>query len=293
MHEGAFALIDCLGWKGIWRDDAGPEKILRKVAAIRQRIAEQSGEYSGHLSKIRVQASPEVVFVSDTVVLSVPLIKAEASLEECRGLTLEVAMKTLIDLIDLYVDETPYVSMRGSLTYGEHLIQENTFLGPAIDEVAATYELANGAFVWLDSAASSILADLRQLKKTKAVEMMPKAVADLGQPMADRIMGAFERFSAYPVVIDDYPLPLKDGNRLHCPVLNPLAIHREADQREKTVARYEASFNRTTVDVLLKKQNTIEFLRKADDVTAEYLSGPIDEELLTAMGTIWGMAPRF
>lgn len=292
MEEGAFALIDCLGWKGIWNrkiDSEGtridPLNILKKIQRIEDNIAKSTSllKYGFSASPIQVTFKPRIVFLSDTVAVSVPPIKHKdknLTKEIKQALSIEMACLTVAEIVDSFVEEEPYLTMRGCITYGEHLIRRNTFVGPAVDEAANNYEMPMGAFVWIHPKASEKLDDLQQWKTAQLEKTKVKAKQELDEEAYNRLMSFFSTTMDTPVVLRDYEMPIKGGGNLMCHVINPLSVIREAEQRVVTIERYRSSFDKDSVDILLKKQNTMTLLAESANAALEFYEQQFDFELL-------------
>lgn len=292
MQEGAFALIDCLGWKGIWNrkiDSTGrsvdPLEVLKKINRIEDRIGQSTKRMTIGLrdSFLEITFRPRSVFLSDTVAVSVPIIKhksKELTQEIKRALSIEMACVTVAEIIDSFVEEEPFLTMRGCITYGEHLIRRSTFVGPAIDEAANNYELPVGAFVWVHPKASEKLDILEEWKVKCFEEIKEKATKELDSESYKKLMSFFEFTTSTPVILRDYEMPIKGGGHLNCHVLNPLCKIRESEDRAITIERYLSSFDSDKIDILLKKQNTAMLLARGSDKALEYYDSPFDYEFL-------------
>jgi len=285
-EEGAFALIDCLGWKGIWNRKIGaskkpisPSKILKKVDQIEGAVREAINDLRFFFSKAYINFTPHIAFLSDTVVISVPMIEHEdqrVTEGMRRAFAVQMACLMVAHVLDSFVEEEPYLSMRGCVTYGKYSIKGSTFVGPAVDEAANNYELPDGAFVWVHPKGAKQLEHLQDLR----IDLEVKAKSELPEESFEAIKFIFSAIADPPIVLRDYEMPLKDGRTLVSMIVNPLMVIRESEQRAITIGRYDSSFDKDTVEVLLKKQNTMSFLREAADASLEFYEQPLDLELL-------------
>lgn len=130
MSVGAVALLDVLGWKGIWtrkKDAIGD--LLATVADV-EKIAKKSrtGKVGGYWRQFNDLRS-KLLLLSDTIVLTVQG-------DERRSI--ELATHIVASIIAHGVKRG--LPMRGAISAGKFYSKGNVFVGPAIDEVAAWYE---------------------------------------------------------------------------------------------------------------------------------------------------------
>jgi hypothetical protein len=208
-----------------------------------------------------------------------------------------------LDLIAQFAYKAPKpLLFRGCVTYGSHLVRDSFFLGPAVDEAAEAFENAQGAFAWLTPDASDFyeeyLAEVPNLLRTQLshpqsqlpslAERLMKGLAVYAQLNREEVepivawwnqLSKEARSTVAPIVVkhgydlwrnDDlirnYPMELKTGGLLNVGVLNPLYRVSPASHAD-VQNRMLASFNRKSLDVLLKKQNTNRFLNEASRIT--------------------------
>lgn len=287
--EGAFALVDCLGWKGIWNrlDSKGRKvttrQILQKVKKIQDQITESTQTLKFGYKTFRVKVKPRVLFLSDTVVLSVPPVEHDEQdiSDEIKGsLAVEMASILLTRIIDTFLEDEPYLTVRGCLTYGEHTVSRNYILGPAVDEAADNYEISQGAFVWLHPKVTSKLEELWKWKDPYFQKAKLDALNQFSSDDAELVHKYLDILYNPPFLIQDYSMPLKGGDSFICSIVNPLFLIRDSDQRAKTIDRYVTSFDRATIDVLLKKQHTVSFLSTAADATLAFYENTFDPEFV-------------
>jgi hypothetical protein len=58
-------------------------------------------------------------------------------------------------------------------------------------------------------------------------------------------------------------MPIKNGGHLECSVVNPLISAQSAEVTRSMIDKYSAYISGDKLDIWLKRQNTIEFLREA------------------------------
>jgi hypothetical protein len=78
----------------------------------------------------------------------------------------------------------------------------------------------------------------------------------------------------------DHNMPLKGGSNLHCSIVNPLLYFKDSEQRALAICNYLESFESTSIEVLVKRQNTMKFLKKADDRCQEFDGKDIEISML-------------
>ena len=297
MNEGAFAFLDCLGFKGVWNRGVDPSLIvsylrLAKAKAENGPVQEFAKKYLG--SSVVVS----IAFISDTVVVSVQGAKNVMLPDLYRGYLIQLANFACIELIRVFANCPKPLAMRGCVTYGPHLVADTFFLGPAVDEAAEYAEIAQGAFVWLTPQAQRYWTAYRSQMPGILQKQMLKATSEHQAKFVEALFDVSHMFvghgtylsmddfvvwwkslsqvqqaSAAPIVIrelygrvdfDDvvlgYPMPLRAGQTLCAAVLNPFLAIPEL-KMNLLYAALLSTFDKPGIDVLLKKQNTETFLR--------------------------------
>lgn len=244
IREGAFAFVDCLGWKGIWNCKAAESTI-----ALIHKIEEIPNDVGTWLEDMRLKEQNEfrpietkILLISDTVAVSIRQKDSQPSDSLDQAYLVTAAALSVNRIQKLFLTDKPPIAMRGCIAFGEHAVINNFIIGRAVDEAADCYEAAEGALVWLLPSAHNPVA----------------SVADT--------------FSNYGEgLFIPYDVPLKGGHRLRSLVLNPL-YPESADQRQSIINRYnEAMMSRADrLDVWLKVQHTFEFLAAAQAASAAF-----------------------
>jgi hypothetical protein len=168
MRRGAIALIDVLGFKGIWRRHS-EEAVIRSMEALlaaSQEDAQLATQGVGNLTEF---ISP--VFLSDTVAFGLaakPLDEANAALEasgeaELVGPFDEERLDSwtvwhmgnhLAHLMRrALVGEVP-LAFRGAVAFGHFGLTDRFLIGEAVDEAAGFHERPNAAIVGLAPSAA-------------------------------------------------------------------------------------------------------------------------------------------
>jgi hypothetical protein len=286
MQEGAFVLIDCLGFKGIWKR-TDPDLLLQKFSRLGPSIQEQLGQLEilfsfGESDRLRIHNR----LLSDTVALSFQLEGREGDEYSNNDRQSLVFCACIITPLVMYwfLEGEPPLVLRGCITYGEHFIENNFIAGPAIDEAAEYMNSAEGAFVWLHPSAATLYRACRdELSSytTLSDESIRERIEEKGEALAGNILirhilessgraGVEEFFKLVtstmvdiPFVIDPYRMPIKNGGYLECPVINPLIAAKSGEEMRTMIEKYSAYISGDKLNVWLKRQNTIEFLLEA------------------------------
>lgn len=235
MKNGAFALIDCLGFKGLWKN--GHEQLLSKLRLVKNSMLEglqafsKSPNHSLHFNPDYF--TPEVRLLSDTVAISLT-----SSKNENDPFSDLLAIAAIIQaVIDLFLENEPQLLLRGCITHGKHHIEDNFLIGPAVDEAAEYMDSAQGAFVWfLPNAATIIESTLAFMEKDR-----------------DMI------FSFLNAMCPSYQVPIKGGHYLDTRVINPI-INKSPEVAGRLMEVCAKVMDVNKMDVWMKRQHTLEFL---------------------------------
>ncbi|MBI5531501.1 MAG: hypothetical protein HY898_02220 [Deltaproteobacteria bacterium] len=236
MRTGALAMIDTLGFKGIWHR-ASPEEVLSKLHQIRKISQDGSQEMHELLCPVLgLNKDHEVrgCCVSDTVVIGVR--PRDGRTTESEIATAIAAAGVLVHHVMWFGHIVPPVwTYRGCITTGAFEIEDNFFVGPAVDEVAELADAADGPFVCLSPRADAIFRNA-------------------GTPYT------------YQALVE-YRVPMKAGACIstHCVRLDQHAGL--ASERKRLREKVLGSFPAGSLAVAIKRQHTIDFydhLEKTD-----------------------------
>jgi hypothetical protein len=276
MKTGAFALLDCLGFKGIWKH-VSPDSVIGKLDSIEEWIG--MGEWAKKLTFTTDNPnliSGKLILLSDTIAVSV------TKNDDAKGLPGLIPIAFMVDLVEeiytRFLVDKPHLLLRGCITYGEHLVSDRFIIGPAVDRAAEYEKLPNGAFVWLEPAAAKEYREYMSFMKAMSIPVYPdssseeaqKQLLDESRVLVDRLAGAVIRFAGLPNPIIDYNMPIKGGDRLPCALLNPLNACKDEKELVKRYDTFANQFASDRIDVLIKKSNTLEFLNLCKDETEKY-----------------------
>lgn len=133
MSLGVVTFLDILGWKGIWQRHKTP---LQDLQALLTEIQDQA----------RGIGETEIKSISDTIAIFTRTIGDEEvqSAIELHG---KICTKIIPRSIQLKIP------VRGATSYGNYAVNENTFVGEAVDEAAAWHESTDWIGVHLTPSA--------------------------------------------------------------------------------------------------------------------------------------------
>ncbi len=276
MYKGAFALLDCLGFKGSWVEH-GAKAIVDKLTKVEEIVSKQCEPINLRFPSINEnRIIAEVKFLSDTVALGVRFDDPGPETNEYRHEVIRIACEVVARINSHFLLQEPSFLLRGCMTFGEYLMQGNFIIGPAVDRAAEFEKLANGAFVWLDPLASDLYQQSVDLT-VKGWEDEHSSLSNGEEPLNDidskKHRAALKGHIAtgkIPLIIRNYDLPLKGGESLNCSVLNPLFREGSPGVRKETADIYDLRMQNQRLDIIIKRQNTMRFLKKCEEETENY-----------------------
>jgi hypothetical protein len=270
MDIGAIAFIDCLGFKGIWQKYS-PEAVLEQLMSAEKKGREMANAFAQIVGPSSMKFA--CVSLSDTIVVSVTHAQPTDVSEAVKGMLVGCAGIVGQQLAKHLIRAQHPIALRGCVTFGRFLVTDRHIIGPAIDEAATLHERANGAFIWLHP---DLRAPLHAFWKNVVDRFSAAPVEDilvfankaafaLGSQTHQEQLGSAERLRKallHRGLHDfmDYDMPLKSGDRLWCPVVNPLA---GAPDSEFMLRQYVSAMTAPAMDVIVKRQNTMRFLQVA------------------------------
>lgn len=261
MKSGAFALIDCLGFKGIWRrlpnGDTSP--LISKLQEIQTLVDDlvKSKKEPFDLDNMNIVVS----LLSDTVAIS---ITTDEENPIVQGATVAFASSCIIEVLSLFLDTEPHLVMRGCIGYGKHIASGSFIAGPAVDEAAEHMGIAEGAFVWLLPSAQRVYElNLNEYYSHCKAEYGKGKTLFEGIAALDEFEEHFHLLRPWCSVIRDYPMPIKGGGTLNVFMLNPY-VRLTVDDQEHIQDRTLTVMADDRLDVWLKRQNTMTFLKIAE-----------------------------
>ena len=255
LRFGAIAVLDVLGFKGIWAR-CKPELVVEKL----QGLWEVAPKFTKEVTRELFSLKTGMVCLSDALVLSAQVSGVPATTDARQDLTCKIAaLATVCSQVVclwrgmLLVDGPPML-YRGAISLGAYFYNDRFLIGPAVDEAAEHEKRIQAALVCLCPTAEAVAAEFRS---------NPEAVAH------DGVASLFSRS-----VIMECPVPLKDiYARYQAGIVNPFGVSdiTEGDS-DYLVARVAECFDVRSEDadetVLAKHWNTMKFLRRARGLDA-------------------------
>lgn len=249
MKRGAVAVLDALGFKGIWKR-YDPARVLASLKLSSVAAQGQTNFLNKMFAEEKMRVKADIVAFSDTVFLIATADDEGGPLEGVDDLMAVTAVcggAATLSLFAALMD--PPILYRGAVTVGAFASIERTFLvGQAIDDAASLEKEPEGAIIMVD----------------------PSAIPRPPLPRAS-------------FVIKDYDVPIKGGRVLTTDVVNPFSGARAIEHLDfvKNAARrhglvegtpvndiiahcYNAAFGENrSLDVEIKRQNTQRLLLAA------------------------------
>jgi hypothetical protein len=168
MRRGAIALIDVLGFKGIWRRHS-EQAVIRSLETLLEASQEDARQATAGSPTMIDFIAP--VFLSDTVAFGLaakPVAEANAALEATGEAELVGAFD--VDRLDSWTvwhmgnflahlmrralaGEVP-LAFRGAVAFGNFGMTDRFLVGEAVDEAAMFHERADAAIVGLAPSAA-------------------------------------------------------------------------------------------------------------------------------------------
>jgi len=153
MKHGAVAMIDALGFKGIWRRYSS-EEVMANLLHLKAQIER---EHHGLADMTDPPFEFDAAFLSDTIVVGLSLPANTRPDQDFHSI--DIVCDRLTHILKLSARSSTPLTYRGAVTFGPYEVESNFIIGEAIDEVAGYYEKAQAAVVWLLPAAKDIVAN--------------------------------------------------------------------------------------------------------------------------------------
>lgn len=221
MKEGAVAMIDALGFRGIW-DRWPPADILANMHALKDRL-------ENDLREIATQPDMQfdATFLSDTIVLGLAL---PSSVPNHAALSAIYVGDIVARILAWSARSSTPLAYRGAIACGQYEISSHFIMGRAIDEAATYHESAEAAIVWLLPDARTLVGDWLR-----------------NQPNNTH----FVRHS----------VPLRYGSAFHTYTVSPIVQAVQEEDGRSLANALLATFKGPNVGVAVKRQNTVAHLK--------------------------------
>jgi class 3 adenylate cyclase len=253
MRRGAVAMLDILGFRGVWRAHSAEAVVARLEDLFGATVKETRDYHSAvHENADNFVAFAGATFLSDTFVFGITAKSPEAMSEGQFAKDLElqftdehtsaeairIAAMRVAELQRQGLQGDPPFAFRGCIAFGEFGLTDRFLIGPAVDEAASGMNAAHGAVVWL-------------------------------APSADAFKQTEVWWSEYPLMTCAVPTKNPKQPAIHTKAVVPLA---EGYGVAAFAARYDLSFvasdpsdEALVRDVAEKKANSLRFLTTASE----------------------------
>lgn len=223
FQKGAVALIDALGFQGVWtRHD--PALVVQTLRDLKGWVVNYIANQFGPQPQFQV----DVAFLSDAIAVSLTF-SADDDHQDALAVIYLADILTVI-LAKSLRSQVPF-AYRGAITTGEFYLSGEFVIGPAIDEVASMYEAADAGVIWL-----SPTADYMVLRRQLARSL----------PSNTHLVR--------------FPVPMKNGGVVHTFAVSPLVQFAD-EELEDAVGAFLGTFAGGAIGVAQKRHASANFLR--------------------------------
>lgn len=221
MKEGAVAVIDALGFRGVWR--RYPAKIvIENMQRIKIKLEKDLTEIGG-----QGEMQFDVAFLSDTIILGLSFLENDY---RDKSLSIIYVTDILTRILAWSARSSTPLSYRGTVSYGRFIIEPSFIVGEAIDEATTYHESAQGAVVWLLPSTKDKVADWLKDQSTNT---------------------HLVRFN----------VPLKNGDEFQSYTVSPIVQAGDVRDAIDLTIKILGTFKSNNLEVAIKKQNTIKHLQ--------------------------------
>jgi hypothetical protein len=241
MQRGAVAVLDALGFKGIYKR-AEFTDIMKKLEALQKAFASTANGMSkklpankdggGYRGPASIEWKLWTRFFSDSIILGCygqingPVIGQGFNLPAAVEAATIGPLAHSISMLTIGASITePGLLYRGVIAFGDYALKDTVIIGPAIDEAASLERRADAAIIWFAPSAKD----------------------------------AFDKIGGGPrpaFLIKNYPVPLKDGSTFVSYAVNPLTY---ADVTgltpEEVISRFLTLFSTENDPEIVKKKH--------------------------------------
>lgn len=278
MKTGAVAILDILGFKGIWQRHTDVDQLLSRMDAMQKRLAttepeddmarlkENTSAMFGSLWDERNWVPPTVKFISDSIFIAasqflvLDKLNNKVSPEVLRMANLMahcLAIGRVNYAVRAVIKEglatEPKFAYRGCIAYGKYSDQSSFIVGPAVDEAASLERLAEGAIVWLAPSAKAVVEDSSKMKFKQEI---------VGEVL--QLFTSNEWLGVFPTTV-----PLKEGRQYRTFGIHPFD-NAEQHVTESFVQGLLDTFRSRDdrpldVSIAIKRENTLDYLKDSHD----------------------------
>jgi hypothetical protein len=289
VQEGAFALLDFLGFKGIWERVGNPDDVVKKFREMEKQIPERIASRIATLKSLPT-LKVATAFLSDTITIAIYLENQRPPDDLSKG-TLVLAVSIAAQMVaDSFCRDPIPLLLRGCITYGEFIIDGTLILGPAVDEAAGLHQMGEGAFIWVAPSTERVravswkyLSEMMQNPEKRTTDValahLRKMVPESQSGVFEQNKEKFERISAKLIshagkseyggiafYIENYPMPVKGGRTLSATLVVPFS---DSNDIENVIRQYEKGMAGDRLDIVLKRQTTLGYLHHIRDIVKQ------------------------
>jgi len=220
MKVGAIALIDYLGFKGIW-NEVPPNELIKSLRNLELFLKDPSSstirgfhfsrEVYPHNSKINIRFLSDCLCITATSRLKIAETPLACKLDALVAVIVAVSQASALS------SQLPKpLSFRGCISSGELHVSGNFIIGPAVDEAASMMDKANGAFCWLTPKSKEFLDFCEQSPD----ELLKENFSGINNPFRIDMMNQVSDY----FLLRNYPVPLKNSAVVVSHVVSPLSM---------------------------------------------------------------------
>jgi hypothetical protein len=239
MMQGYVAMLDVLGFKGIWaRQGVSPDLLLDRMQSLEKALKGEARWRNENEVQVRPYRT-SVALLSDTVVIGAGF-EGVKDLHDVKESQRRNAFLTIGSIARRAVREwamgDPPMAVRGCVAAGSYMIKKSFLVGKAVDEAAEYHEMCEGALVWASPTVVEALSN-------DSVEYCLKK-------------GAWVRWD---VPLKPGVLPTLTLNLARTP--SNQGLHDRVKIVDGILNAFEAS---SSLSVIMKKHNTRKFLESCE-----------------------------
>jgi hypothetical protein len=157
MQRIAVALIDALGFKGIWKR-LEPSRVVNTLRGFRRLADEMTADVNQWPTSVSFHAQA----ISDSLIFATTT--SDTSLEGAQQMVELLGVAVSGTLGAALLGDLP-LAFRGHLAVGDGLLEDGILIGEAVDVAAAQYEKADLACVWLCPQARQVVESIDPKKR--------------------------------------------------------------------------------------------------------------------------------
>lgn len=245
MWRGALAMIDALGFKGIWsrpelHGDSDAVLVMFDALQASTKLAmdEMAREVADLERDEGLRTQIQVIYLSDTVVIGAACEQKDGE----RSKDADAVALAVVGTIASHIQAQALLAIvpltyRGCIAFGDFKLSPQFIVGPAVDEAASLMDLADAALVWCTPSASAVVSSVK------------------GPATADS--------ADSPRLYLRDGVPLKGGRLYRTWIVSPFkTVPHTPQARLDYIRRGAGTFRKNVIEDEIKKQNTLAVWRR-------------------------------